>query len=47
MVLSIWDVWVRAETGLICPEKTFDTKVLFPKARELVKKYDIKYDPRL
>ena len=41
----LWDTWKRAETGPICPVKTFETKVLFPKARELVKRYGLKYDP--
>lgn len=45
MGLSMWDVWARAETGPICPEKEFNTKVLFPKTQQLVKKYEIKYDP--
>ena len=34
----------RAEKGPLCMEKDFDTKILFPKIRELIKEYDIKFD---
>ena len=45
MGLSMWDIWERAETGLICPVKNFEIKVVFRKVQELMKKYGIKYDP--
>ena len=45
MGISMWDIWERAEAGPICPVKEFETKVLFRKVQELVKKYGIKYDP--
>jgi methylamine--corrinoid protein Co-methyltransferase len=42
---NLWDIWKRAETGPLCPERKFDTEILWPKAKEVVKNYDIKYDP--
>lgn len=45
MHVDMWDIWERAEEGPICPAKDFDLKVVAAKTRELVKKYDIKYDP--
>jgi methylamine--corrinoid protein Co-methyltransferase len=45
MAVSMWDVWERAETGPIVPTREFETRVLFRKTQELVKKYGIKYDP--
>jgi methylamine--corrinoid protein Co-methyltransferase len=45
MAVSMWDVWERAETGPIVPTKEFETRVLFRKTQELVKKYGIKYGP--
>jgi len=41
----IWDIWRRCETGPICPERKFETKILWPKVNELVKELDLKYDP--
>jgi hypothetical protein len=41
----IYEVLRRAETGPLCMEKDFDLKILFPKVRELVKQYDIRFDP--
>ena len=41
----IYEVLKRAETGPLCMEKDFDLKILYPKVRELVKQYDIKFDP--
>jgi hypothetical protein len=35
----------RAETGPLIFEKDFDTKVLIPNIKRVVKEYDIKYDP--
>jgi methylamine--corrinoid protein Co-methyltransferase len=45
MSLSLWDCWVRAEKGQICTQHDFELKRFFPKIRELVKKYNIKYEP--
>jgi methylamine--corrinoid protein Co-methyltransferase len=42
---NLWDIWKRAETGPLCPERKFDTKILWPKVKEAVKKFDIRYDP--
>ena len=39
------EVLARAETGPICTEKDFDLKVLFPRLQEVIKEYDIKFDP--
>ena len=41
----IGEVLERAETGPICTERDFDTKVLFPNLRRVIKEYDIKFDP--
>jgi methylamine--corrinoid protein Co-methyltransferase len=45
MGLSMWDIWERAENGPICPVKMFETRVLFCKAQELAKTYEINYEP--
>ena len=45
MHVDMWDIWERAEEGPICPEKEFDMKRVAAKTREIVKKYEIKYDP--
>jgi len=42
---KIWDIWRRAETGPMCPTRKFETKVYWPRLKELIKEYDIKYDP--
>ena len=44
-MVSIWEVAKRAETGPIFFEKEFDVEVLPSKLMELIKQYDIKYDP--
>ncbi|UCH01437.1 MAG: monomethylamine:corrinoid methyltransferase, partial [Candidatus Bathyarchaeota archaeon] len=41
----IFEIWRRAETGPICPEKRFETKIFWPRLCELIKEYDIRYDP--
>lgn len=41
----IIDVLERAETGPVCFEKDFDTKILVPNIQRVVKEYDIKYHP--
>ncbi|TDA38227.1 MAG: hypothetical protein DSO08_04480, partial [Candidatus Methanomethylicota archaeon] len=42
---SIWEVIDRAETGPYMEERDFDLKVVAKKCRELVKEYEIRFDP--
>jgi hypothetical protein len=44
-MITIWEVLDRVETGPYMEEKDFDIKVIAKKCRELVKEYDIKYNP--
>jgi len=37
----------RAQEGPICSERDFDLKVLAPKLNEILKEYDIKFDPKI
>jgi len=39
------EVLDRAETGPICLEKDFELKVLLPKLKQVIKQYDIRFDP--
>jgi len=39
------EVLDKAETGPICLEKDFERKVLLPKLKDVIKQYDIKFDP--
>ncbi|MFX0123003.1 MAG: monomethylamine:corrinoid methyltransferase [Candidatus Hodarchaeota archaeon] len=39
------DVLRKAETGPICLEKDFDRRILTVKLNEVIKEYDIKFDP--
>lgn len=41
----MWDFINRAETGQMIREKDFILKKYWPKLKELVKEYDVKYDP--
>jgi len=41
----VWELWRRAETGPLCPEREFDLKRFYPAVKRLVKEYDITYDP--
>jgi len=41
----MWDLLRRAETGAIIKQRDFDMKRYWPRLKELVKEYDIKYDP--
>ncbi len=41
----IQEIIERAENGPICMERDFDLKIMYSKIQELIKKYDIKYDP--
>ncbi|MEN3034846.1 MAG: monomethylamine:corrinoid methyltransferase [Candidatus Methanosuratincola sp.] len=43
---SIWEVIDRTETGTYMEETEFDLKIVAKKCRELVKEYDIRYDPK-
>ncbi|MDI9644655.1 MAG: monomethylamine:corrinoid methyltransferase [Candidatus Verstraetearchaeota archaeon] len=43
---SIWEVIDRAETGAYMEEVEFDLKVVAKRCRELVKEYEIRYDPK-
>ena len=45
MAYRMWEVFERAQTGQFMEEKQFVSKSMIPKMRELVKKYEIKYDP--
>ena len=45
MSTRIWDIWRRAETGPICPVRKFDLELYWGRIKELVKEYDIKYNP--
>jgi len=44
-MVSFMEVIDRAFTGSFCSEKDFDLKVFAPKLQEVIKKYEIKYDP--
>jgi len=44
-MVSFMKVIDRALKGPFCSEKDFDLKVFVPKLREVIKKYEIKYDP--
>lgn len=43
--LPMRDVIKKAETGPICLEKDFDRKILISRLVEIIREYDIKYDP--
>jgi len=45
-MISFFDIIKRALTGPYYTEEEFDLQVLVPKMREVVKKYDIRYDPQ-
>jgi methylamine--corrinoid protein Co-methyltransferase len=40
----IWEWCRRAETGKVCPVRKFETEIFYPRVKELVKEYDIRYD---
>jgi methylamine--corrinoid protein Co-methyltransferase len=44
-MLTILDIYDRTLTGRPVSEMDFDTKILPHKVQELIKKYDLKYDP--
>ncbi|MEW6265098.1 MAG: monomethylamine:corrinoid methyltransferase [Thermodesulfobacteriota bacterium] len=45
-MISFSEVVKRAVSGPICTEKEFDMEILVPELRRVVKKYEIKYDPK-
>ena len=44
-MVSFTEIIDRSLKGPFCSEKDFDLKVFVPKLREVIKKYEIKYDP--
>jgi methylamine--corrinoid protein Co-methyltransferase len=46
MAYRMWEVMERALTGPFMEEKDFISKRFIPKMREVIKKYEIKYDPK-
>ena len=44
-MVSFMEVIDRALKGPFCSEKDFDLKVFVPRLKEVIKKYEIKYDP--
>ena len=42
---KMWEILERAHTGPFCENDDFTYKIFMPKVKEVVKKYDIKYDP--
>jgi methylamine--corrinoid protein Co-methyltransferase len=46
-MINIYEIWERAEKGPICRENDFYLRLFYPRVKELVKEYDIKYDPEM
>ena len=44
-MINFFEIVKRSLNGPYCSEKDFDMKIMVPKIREIVKKYDIRYDP--
>jgi methylamine--corrinoid protein Co-methyltransferase len=44
-MLTIWDIYDRTLTGRPCSARDFDIKIIPQKIRDLLRNYDIKYDP--
>ena len=42
---KMWEIFERANTGPFCEDDEFLYKIFMPKMKEVIKKYDIKYDP--
>ncbi|RKX78023.1 MAG: hypothetical protein DRP87_07460 [Spirochaetes bacterium] len=42
----LWEILKRSNTGAFCDEDDFLPKVFAPKVKEVIKKYEIKYDPK-
>lgn len=45
MIARRWDFFRRAETGPIIKEKDFILRRYWPRLKELIREYDIRYDP--
>jgi len=45
MGTNLWDVWERAETGEICPVRKFEIDVYYKRLSELIKEYQLEYNP--
>lgn len=43
---KMWEIMERASNGPFCEEEEFTTKLFMPKMKEVVKKYDIQFDPQ-
>ncbi len=43
---NLWEFLERAHTGPFCENDEFTFKIFMPKVKEVVKKYEIKYDPQ-
>jgi len=41
----MWEIMERANTGPFCEDEDFLYKIFMPKMKEVIKKYNIKYDP--
>ncbi len=46
MMYNMWEFLERAHTGPFCENDDFNYKIFMPKVQEVVKKYDIKFDPQ-
>jgi len=44
-MITIWEILDRAEKGPYCSEHDFSLKILAPKLAELVKSYDVRFNP--
>jgi methylamine--corrinoid protein Co-methyltransferase len=42
----LWEIQGRSNTGPFCDEDDFLPKIFAPRLREIIKKYEIKYDPK-
>jgi hypothetical protein len=42
---KMWEIMERANTGPFCEDDDFLYKIFMPKMKEVIKKYDIKYNP--
>jgi methylamine--corrinoid protein Co-methyltransferase len=42
---GVWDIWRRVESGSICPTRKFELEIYWRRLKELVREYDIRYNP--
>ena len=42
----LWEIQDRSNTGPFCEENDFLPKLFTPKLKEVIRKYEIKYDPK-